>query len=284
MWAVKRSLGIQKEVAKMLNLSIGADMYEIAGCMLRLAMWPTTKLWQALDESLVDQLHTLIPPTQVSLSSKQPLQIAKQIGFHFRCGDTSFSKTTNKPNPECYADPTGITPWKGTNFGDDQAQDSPLDEAMCGKKILLEQSRVYSKNNVLAYIASDNPHSSRQINDSLQWPFVIKPPQGCHIDLQKSLQCTLTTSIHWFMLSLSDYIVMQALIKPQSSPYQNSPETAYMPDSELAPVSAFSRYAALYSLSPQSGILYGKGCVVVNTTQLSIQTHGNWVCDPKMFF
>jgi hypothetical protein len=103
------------------------------------------------------------------------------------------------------------------------------------------------------------------------------------MDITKSQHCTLTTTLHWFMLSLSDSIVMQALIKPPASVYSNGPETAHISDNEPAPISAFSRYAAIYSLSERA-IRYGLGCKSANTTALSYQTHGNWVCDPKMFY
>ncbi len=172
---------------------------------------------------------------------------------------------------------------------DDSSLDSPVDEATCGAK-LLDIARAQSKDgasndsDIVAYIASDNADSSDQINSTLYWPLTIKPPQGCHVDLQKSAHCTLTTSLHWFMLSLSDHIVMQALIKPAVSMFDNSPETAHLtPLEQPAPISAFSRYAAIYSLAVDS-IRYGRGCAPVNRTALSQQTHGNWVCDPKTFY
>ena len=155
----------------------------------------------------------------------------------------------------------------------------------CGLEVL-KQSLVDSNSagSVLAYIASDNPVSANQINSTLAWNFTIKPPDACHIDMAANARCTLTTSLHWFMLSLSDVMVVQALIKSEDSIYTaNSPETAHLVDTELAPISAFSRYAAIYSLSPNS-IRYGRGCHQVNTTALSYQTHGNWACDSKLFF
>jgi hypothetical protein len=161
--------------------------------------------------------------------------------------------------------------------------ESPLDEAQCGVQVLKE-AQTAGSGPVLAYIASDNGFSARQINSTLDWKFTIKPPNACHIDLQSNTHCTLTTSLHWFMLALSDVLVVQALIKPEDTSYvANSPETAHLVDTEAAPISAFSRYAAIYSLSP--GVLrYGRGCHAVNTTALSYQTHGNWICDTKLFF
>ncbi len=283
-WLLKRNLGLSADILQHLQVEHATDLYEVAGCLLRLAIWPTEKLWNALDVSLQPQF-------QSRLSAETSLQ----VGFHFRCGDASFSeKADAKPNPECFFDPA--VPWKGTNFMDDSSLDSPLDEASCGKQLL--SARVAANNaqsrlpaeadalnrQIVAYIASDNVHSSSQINSTLGWEFTIRPPQGCHVDLQKSAHCTLSTSLHWFMLALSDHIVMQALIKPAVSMFDNSPETAHLSAFEQpAPISAFSRYAAIYSLATDS-IRYGKGCLSVNRTALSQQTHGNWVCDPRTFY
>lgn len=299
-WVIKPSLGIRDEVARVLDMHEGADLYEVAGCLLRMAMWPTENLWNALDESLEAQFSGDSPSTAEGMEagSVTPVFTSHQVGFHFRCGDSSFTTAAGAaPNPECYFDTTGRVPWKGTAFSDDHSLDSPVDEAKCGKQLLVAVSTsgvvipfspstkapIGSKGRVLAYVASDNPDSSVQINSTLAWPFTIKPPQACHMDISKSQHCTLTTSLHWFMLSLSDAIVMQALIKPPASVYSNGPETAHIPDNEPAPISAFSRYAAIYSLSP-GVIRYGIGCRSANTTALSYQTHGNWVCDPQMFY
>jgi hypothetical protein len=323
-WIVKPSLGIKEEVAMSLNLTLDSDLYEAAGCMLRLAMWPTELLWSALDKSLAEQFAHRASSTPVAATPATPtsrlqqglqpnsngngdgngdgeakdfLHTTQQVGFHFRCGDSSFAPATpgqpRVPNPQCYVDPTGAVPWKGTEFSDDRSVDSPLEAATCGKALLLQTQRDASiaqkpahsptQSTVLAYIASDNVDSAMQINSTLGWDFTIRPPEACHMDLQKNLHCTLTTSLHWFMLSLSDAIVMQALIKPEQSAYFNSPETAHMVDTEAAPISAFSRYAAIYSLSPNV-IRYGHGCRTANTHALSFQTHGNWVCDPRQFY
>lgn len=210
-WMMKADeFGAFKELRRILGITSSADLFEIAGCLLRLAVWPTEKLWKALDQSLMEQFQ-----------HRGSAVTTQQVGFHFRCGDSSFASGRkhgfSRPNPECFYDPD--IPWKGTSFSDDIAMDSPIDAATCGSKLLnsikdqqlLRQTveeRTASEP-LLAYIASDNSDSSKQINDTLQWKFTIKPPQACHMDLQKGAHCTLITSLHWFMLSLSDYIVMQ---------------------------------------------------------------------------
>eukprot|EP01038_Epipyxis_sp_PR26KG_P009806 gene9806-13196_t len=288
-WFIKSSLGLHAELMNTLvgtnsssdhnnNINIynmQVNLYEIAGCLLRLAISPTDLLWKSLDQSLAPQ------------SSSLPTTTTHQIGIHFRCGDSSFSNDIHRssiPNPECY-ESTNIT-WKGTSFQDDHAMDSPKDEGICINHTIYNSisNRNNNKNvdSIVVYVASDNMDSSQQILDTFHWNHSIRAPKGCHVDLNKTKLCTLSTSVHWFMLSLSDYIIMQALIKPKD--YEDSSEIiGLLPSEELAPISAFSRYAAIYSLSSDV-IRYGKSCTTVNQSLLALQTHGNWICDPKRFY
>ena len=143
-WNLKGDkLGISRHLARILQIRPGVDLFEIAGCLLRLAIWPTEKLWNALDDSLQGQF-----------TERGSAQTAVQVGFHFRCGDSSFAtagaaaeaaaqgkKLHHKqldpamhPNPECYFD--SELPWKGTSFSDDLSLESPIDEAGCGRRII----------------------------------------------------------------------------------------------------------------------------------------------------
>jgi hypothetical protein len=305
-WASKPSLQLAGSLKETLGVDGSTDLYEVAGCLLRLAMWPSDKLWAVLDASFQSQL--------AAFSSSPPPTY--QLGFHFRCGDSSFSAAAGKRvNKECVLDPA--LRWNGTSFADDFSWDSPVDLATCGKAVLSGLRPVASDGkgqgrgqgqggalSTLVYIASDYPPSGAQINDTLRWGMTIKPPEACHVDLGKSnaesssspaaaagaatkLDCSLSTTSQWLMLALSDTLVMQAL-QPNldvNSPYKpKSPETAHLPTppEELGPISAFSRYAAVYSLS-KDGMRYGRNCTAVNKQVLSRQTMGNWICDPKMF-
>lgn len=273
-WVVKPKVYHNSNLAQ-LGITNSTDLFEAAGCMLRLAMWPTERLWKALDKSLRSQF--------LSRSSVTTYQ----VGFHFRCGDKSFNKNekSRPKNPECFFDPT--VPWKGTNFMDDKSMDSPLDHAVCGGKIL-ENLPVDLKKNAIAYIASDNHDSAQQINTTMNWPFVILPPKVCHVDLEASFDCTLTTSLHWFMLSLSDKIVMQGLIQPpigSGSLFEDLPPKDGSPRliQQQGSVSGFSRFAAIYALNSDV-TRYGLSCIPGNKIALSKQTQGNWLCNPKQLY
>jgi hypothetical protein len=281
-WSVRPDLVPAEHLLRTLGVMSDSDLFQIGGCMLRLAMSPTEKLWDAIDESLHHDAE---------LTGRKEIQnfaTAAQIGIHFRCGDSSFQLSPDKPiNPECVYNPS--VPWKGTNFYDDHSMDSPVDSAKCARKLAeglaSKLSSANSDNNrVLMFIASDYPPSSQQINQTVNWPLAITPPQGCHVDLQSSDKCTLQTSVHWMLLALSDHIVMQSMEVGEAhhkSPYSDTvKEGASL---ESPPISAFSRFAALYSLSPNV-ITFGSHCDPVNQAKLSHQTQGNWVCNPKMFF
>lgn len=339
-WNIKSSLHLESELYDTLGIrSVGhfssspshgsaiqqvaseVDLYEVAGCLLRLALNPTELLWSALDNSLRAQMRDIfseaveVPQPQSSSSSSSP-QIVKQIGFHFRCGDSSFTSdghgsAAKVRNPQCWANTTSPESWVGTSFTDDKSMDSPIDLALCGHQVLLnstDQVRTEDSSSsngsglYLLYLASDNPTSSQQMNETLQRLStgtkkvgLIRPPKACHVDLSGSgSHCSMQTAVHWFMLSLSDHLVLQALLPPAQgfSMYESAREGALFdpftsPFNRLtaAPVSAFSRYAAIYSLHGDASIRYGRSCDrKVSTALLSHQSHGNWVCDPKMFY
>ena len=110
-WVVKPSLGLAEKLRTLFGIegitadtaSGPTDLYQVAGCLLRLAMWPTEKLWVSLDESLSNQFRS---------AGYASASTSKQIGLHFRCGDSSFTENKkNAPaNPECYVDKTIGTP------------------------------------------------------------------------------------------------------------------------------------------------------------------------------
>ena len=350
-WNIKPSLNLESELLDILGIrsaghffssssqgsaiqqvASGVDLYEVAGCLLRLALNPTELLWSTLDQSLQAQMSDIFsslpsepqkpdvaqppssssvsPPPTATTTISSSSRIVKQIGFHFRCGDSSFTSDSHGApararNPQCWANTTYPESWLGTSFTDDKSMDSPVDLALCGHQVLMnstDQGRGNSSGLFLLYLASDNPISSQQINETLQHLStgsakvgLIRPPKACHVDLSGSgSHCSMQTAVHWFMLALSDHLVLQALLPPAQgfSMYESGREGAQFdpftsPFNRLtaAPVSAFSRYAAIYSLHGDASIRYGRSCDrKVSTALLSHQSHGNWVCDPKMFY
>ena len=178
--------------------------------------------------------------------------VSTQVGVHFRCGDASFSAVSGSTtNSQCVFQ--GADTWKGTSFADDFSLDSPVDEANCAKQILTEYASKTGGIGVLAYIASDNADSARQVNATMGWPVSLTPTDSCHVDLAVNPLCSRMTFVQWFMLSLSDKIVMQSLKNNPNanSPYHAVSEETYTLNEELkkyasqGPNSAFSMYSAI---------------------------------------
>ena len=300
-WAARPDPKLQDELLRSLGVRAGTDLYAVAGCLLRLVMWPTDGLWQQLDEwvsaqdaSLSSRLTT---PVENSGKRADVLPSMRQISVHFRCGDSSFATTGagGSVNRQCVADPTGGVQWRGTSFGDDYSTDSPLDCAACARRVAQELQQMDGTTAVLLYVASDYGPSSSQINSTARWTPSLAPQESCHVDHTTSTgahTCAVHTYVQWLLLSLSDVIVVQSLHKnadPKYAFYSEYSAATKRMEAELealepgGPVSAFSRYAYIYGLRDK-GLRYGGNCTVANRLALSWQTRGNWMCDNKNFY
>ncbi|CAM6001888.1 unnamed protein product [Sphagnum balticum] len=347
-----RTLGITTSYSEHYtsNGSSVTDLYEVAGCLLRLVLWPTEDLWLALDETVSEQsefaaslrsLDSHFTPDRVDgnnsatststehsadfqsnsnredavPSSSSPYSYY-QIGYHFRCGDSSFNTANVHINKQCVRNDEAYE-WQGTNFGDDCTVESPVDLATCGLALLramnsrnsslhenagnssayahhrrsaaLGAHHPINNNNRLTvmYIASDYYPSSQQIYEQLApYPYILRFPSACHVDIQRSEMCALSTYVHWLMLALSDKFVLQGAREAMQTSYldrevRNTDGSKYV--KELPPISAFSRYAAIYSLA-KDALRYGSKCEHIDTRKLAQQSQGNWVCNPIMFY
>lgn len=146
-YQMKKDLGVHPQ---------DSNLYEVGGCMLRLALWPTDLLWKEVGkfyQSFFDQL----PPLQVSafmdrIRQQSALGIDAnsssvadffQVGLHFRCGDLSY--ILNGRNKDmCVFDPS--TP-HDTDF---MKTGNPHDIAMCGRKVVSELLLVDQESKVVA--------------------------------------------------------------------------------------------------------------------------------------
>lgn len=267
-WVVKSSLMLQHELMETLGISIADNLYEVAGCMLRLVFYPTEELWNSLDE-MVRQIRYNGDNTNLDKAHSQ-------IGIHFRCGDTSFHHNSNGAhNPECYY--SNSTPWRGTRIIHDFSMDSPLALAQCGAKIANGTSP-------LVYIASDNYDTAQQIIENIQSKDILYYSNGsCHIDYNHDKHCTDSTLTQWFLLAISDEFITQSLMISKGNPSRADSKAVQdlllNTSQDSNPASGFSRYAYIYSLS--SGHLRHGDCDAVNGSAIALQTNGNWLCDPK---
>lgn len=283
---LKLALPNQESIHSILGIDEKANLYEIAGCLLRLILHPTPALWQEVDAFM---RNITLPGTMLSKQKQQ-------IGVHFRCGDSSFSNAKDSPpNPECVW--SASRPWQGTRFADDHTIDSPIDLARCvnqsisrflnysGEAVLQQSVPSQSiQSHPVVFIASDNLQSADQVVGNIAARNILLPREVCHIDHQAHHHCTENTLVQWFALSLSDVLITQEMDAQRGdSPYSDPLAVRATVEREgPAPISAFSRFAAIYGLSSHE-LRYGH-CKVTDPIALSHYTHGNWMCTPKIFF
>ena len=277
-WLINPALKEAQEELKILaGVDSNNDLFEVAGCMMRLAMWPTSKLWTILESEFARSLVHISSPIRSLLS------------LHFRCGDLNFK---NKGNKELLSSSCKHSEnWNGVDFGDARSLDSPLDMTQCAHSIRNVTVRPTSTNvkthteSDVIYIASDNSGAIEQMNQSLSSSYnnnniYVPSSASCHFDLDKSGSCSSSTLISWFTLAISDKIILQSI--DESDTYYI--KGIYKKDTFTA-ASAFSRYAGIYSLSASDGGLYfAKNCTALNTSTLSYITEGNWVCRSNIFY
>lgn len=65
------------------------DYMESAGCMLRLAMWPTDLMWQSIDEAMESHRSSL-KERGLTRHHEESGKWRKLVSLHFRCGDLGY--------------------------------------------------------------------------------------------------------------------------------------------------------------------------------------------------
>jgi hypothetical protein len=274
------------------------DLMEAAGCMLRLAMWPTDLLWTMVDEVFESHKRDLKRRGLVK-HHDQALLWRYLVSTHFRCGDLGYihgesydlacqhsyqyNVTMNGTTQLVY----NIPPHQESGY---MGYATPIDIAQCAARVLenmtaesmrswdsflneeeeRKNEHVFSPKvdagalnltmdfRTIVHIASDNPGGAKQINETLLWPNTLLSPSGCHVDWDSSYECLRLTAVFWFIMANSDVIV-----SPGVHGITNS---------------GFSRYAAVYGLKKDS-LRDPKQCDNILTRHdLSHIQHNNWMC------
>jgi hypothetical protein len=276
------------------------DLLEAAGCMLRLAMWPTELLWSMVDEVFESHKGDLKRRGLVKHHDKALLW-RYLVSTHFRCGDMGYKKgqsyehacqhsyqynvTINGKMQLVYNIPPHPESSRYMSYG------TPIDIARCAARVLenMTSSAVEIRNDednddkvdhrkarasghhlhrvdtkrrmeyqTIVHLVSDNPGSTRQMNETLNWPNTLLSPSGCHVDLDSSYECLRLTSVYWFIMANSDIIVA--------------------PTEHHLPFSGFSGYAAVYGLKENS-LRDPLGCdSIIPRREMSHIHHRNWAC------
>lgn len=346
-WAKHPDLQAWKELMP-LGFGPKTNLLEAAGCMMRLVMWPTEKLWAFAAKEVGNlAIFKQDTPAEGSSTRNGNIEYGIQIGMHFRCGDLSYKKPGSFDRA-CEHDVTG---GKDPHVESDYMRYSTPDQlGRCAAEIIfnytnglhssteeLQHASIYERNGTIpyefpkedetpppppktlrgrrrrllhamaenetypttddwsstdlgkgkaaslvrvngtlsflpsahaalrkrlpvVYIASDNPASANQMNATCGWPLTYISPKGCHVEMDKSADCNLATTAYWLLLAVSDIIVHQS-------------------DQVGSPISAFSRFAAVYGLKGDS-LRDAKNCSrVVPFAEMGHKWMGNWFCD-----
>ena len=212
----------------MLSLGItrDADLYEVGGCLLRLAMWPTDKLFDQVFQMKKRLFKGGLRHDDKDNESNEGVDY--QIGVHFRCGDIAFGNVNSERICRFYP---------GDTEDGAMAKGTPPEFGHCVRQIADERvklKRLYLENNQLnhelivvtsklnlpppiiknhsieasrfdylhlnALISADSEASALQINESLSMASLSSLstamngnqisvgifPRGCHIQFDKS--------------------------------------------------------------------------------------------------
>lgn len=241
-----------------IGIDESTNLFDAAGCLLRLVMWPTQKLWDSLDE--VMELAVIANKTN---SSK--LQYF-QVGAHFRCGDIEYTTPHNVGNSCVVADIAK----RYAPVTELLVDGTPVDEGECVRSVIDQQITSSPATIPIVYVTSDSPSAQDQIIQYMNWTGrIVKTPKGCHIEMDRSGSCSLETIVYWFGLALSDTIVVQGR--------QLEPRANYTIPS------GFSRFAAIYGLNSKS-LRFAQGCIHSESILQSRTGQGTWKCTDKPHF
>ena len=245
-WATHKELPAYNELER-IGINSNTDLMEAAGCVLRRYLSPTRRLWVSVAGLL---------------ESYYKNEVKYQLGLHYRCGDANYIKNSSV----CLSHPGACC----------TGRKSYLELILCGQSLLNQRKTTYSylfrgNTDSFLYIASDSVAVGNRIKNQLKWPNSYLSPAGCHIDINRTVECAFDTISYWFMLALSDQIVMQSV------------ERTYNGYSYVTPASAFSYYAAVYSLK-NDAIRYGAHCHQPVQRNASRLPAGNWFCHGDLLY
>ena len=175
------------------------------------------------------QGHRHLRQARFSEAKSQLLSQSSSIAFH---GSDERSRESTTTSRELQA-PLQQQPIR-TSLSTDLARGTYDNISVRNdRRLTLDNNPIFRQGiRAVVYIASDNPGSAKQMSHVLGWPYTVISPNGCHVELDPSPDCTMKTTAYWLMLSFSEEIVTQ-------SEYDG-------------PISAFSRYAAIYGLRGNS--------------------------------
>jgi hypothetical protein len=140
-WSKSKLNSLQWEMNNLLGIGKDSDLFEAAGCMLRLALWPTEKLWSAVE---LMYKHFEKKTIQKKVSKTKSIKVKKreekeffQVGMHFRCGDKSYLLSDGGYDRACEHDERGDDPHEETSY---MGGGTPVVIAKCALTVFKNES------------------------------------------------------------------------------------------------------------------------------------------------
>ena len=229
---------------KKLKLNEDNNLYQMAGCMLRLVLWPKEFMWQ-----LVDEHYFHFFQNQVNIFPHEN-EGFRQVAIHHRCGDHHYNDHMKKR--DCY--------YENAN---------PSDLVKCASKFVQSLSATKKNDSMIIFVSADSHPASHTITHELHSTLhrshhhIYTAPNGCHVDLKNLNQsyahdCMHTTIVPWFMMALS--------------------QTYFVQTNEFKhPFSGYSRSAGIYGLYSNPFTL-GAQCNVVDARASAKSGGMSWIC------
>ncbi len=284
------------------------NLMEVAGCMMRLAMWPTEELWQYVSDSM----ESLLGHEEV----QKPNSL--QVGAHFRCGDAP--SYLSKDHNQCVHDVDGTnphteSPYMGTGspdvigkcVGDIIQKPEPFEEAHVSQDkvdaIIAEKhgdsQKIRKKNKKRRHLLrGSQPHhrhhntindihheyfQHRQLygeKDASRLVYIASDNAGASQQINTTANHPLTVispsgchveldpSFDCSQLTIGYWLILAS-----------SDAIVTQTDHTGSPISAFSRFAGVYGLRGDS-YRDAHNCTDVKAMyDISRRWTGNWFCD-----
>eukprot|EP01039_Chlorochromonas_danica_P007515 gene7515-8312_t len=284
---------------------LSPDLYELGGCMLRMAFWPTDLLWKEVDRyysEVAKDLHLTEKlefderrrskqrRRKLSANGKKKKGGAStgpfyQIGMHFRCGDHAYISGTSFDSHCIYNGTYLDFTAKETShaYNGAMVEGTPYDLGKCAARVAENQTNWLvdqhipiagrgesiepSSQLLLSMGASDNFQSTKQMIDvSLSSNNRI----GGGLLSPSGCHIELQDSFECLLITVSTWF---ALSLSDAIVIQTIRDARYP-----IPSSAFSRYAGLYSLK-RNVFRDARHCDEIPDHQvMGISQQGNWFC------
>jgi hypothetical protein len=297
-----------QQIRNILGIDESSNLYEVGGCLLRLAMWPTDFLFSKLGELLKMELNPLVGSYDeaLMLQSTQESRVPEVnainihhlhshrhhhftmhqhhlpilIGVHFRCGDWGYIKGRSY-DTTCKHDPTkNASDYKQLGESDYMRFGTPVDIGRCAREIISNISQSFSDFQLTSpSVASTNiPRRLLELANSLNVVLHVasdNPGSAAQMKEYADFNRSFTSPFGCHVdrdatRECTETTITYWMLLAMSDFIVTQVENG-------RPISGFSRFAGIYGLKGDSFVT-AIGCELSSFQQMGWQASGNWVC------